>query len=83
MRLRLALRSLFVRLRAAAGERAAPAGLRRESSLRLTPHHSIHLVAIGDRRWLLACHSSGVQPIAELPAATAPRQPLAMGASLR
>jgi len=40
--------------------------LARRGSLRLTPQHSIHLVEASGRSWLLACHTSGVTPIAEL-----------------
>lgn len=43
-----------------------PAGaLRCDTSLRLTPQHSVHSVSCGGRRWLVSCHPGGVTVVAE------------------
>jgi hypothetical protein len=38
----------------------AECGIRRTRSVRLTPQHSLHEIAGGERRWLVACHPGGV-----------------------
>jgi flagellar biogenesis protein FliO len=41
-------------------------GLTRSQSVRLTPQHSVHVVALGGKSWLLACHPAGVTRVAEI-----------------
>ena len=45
---------------------AKDAQLASAARLRLTPQHSVHIVSTGGRKWLVACHSSGVTLLAEL-----------------
>lgn len=36
-----------------------------EGVLRLTPQHSLHVVRLGGRRWVIACHPAGAAVVAE------------------
>ncbi len=51
-------------LRSSAGQKT----LYSEARLALTPHHSLHVVRVGARRYLLSAHPAGLSTIAELSA---------------
>ncbi len=51
-------------LRSSTGQKT----LQSEARLALTPQHSLHVVRVGERRYLLSTHPAGLSTIAELSA---------------
>ncbi len=67
----------FGRLPGAASVRQLRSLRLSQERLRLTPQHSIHLVGLGDKAWLLACHPNGTTLLTEVSPAASSAGPAA------
>jgi flagellar biogenesis protein FliO len=52
------------------------ARLRSEDRIRLTPQHSVHLVTVDARTWLVGCHGNGMVLLAEVSPTEESKEPV-------